>query len=87
MAIMKELKLLASQGADLNARNNAGKSPLHMAAEKGKTSTVKLLLDNGARPDTRNAKGLTPAAITQKRSNRLAYRMPDAAERTLRRGR
>lgn len=46
----KTLKLLLSRpGIDINALNNAGESPLMMAALKGDLPAAQLLLDHGAK--------------------------------------
>ena len=57
------VKLRVSQGADVNAGNRTGNTPLHWAAMFGKTDTVKYLLDSGADPDAKNEDGHTPCAL------------------------
>ncbi|WP_374696027.1 ankyrin repeat domain-containing protein [Spiroplasma endosymbiont of Polydrusus formosus] len=42
------IKFLLENGADINARNNDGNTPLHNAAKNGYLNVVKLLLENGA---------------------------------------
>lgn len=42
------VNLLLGQGADINAKNNEGRTPLFDAAWNGKTDVVKLLCDRGA---------------------------------------
>jgi quinoprotein dehydrogenase-associated probable ABC transporter substrate-binding protein len=54
------IKLLAAHGADLNARDSMGSTPLTSAAGARDSATVKLLLDLGADANARNGDGLTP---------------------------
>jgi hypothetical protein len=42
------IKSLIEHGDDINARNNRGYTPLHLAAAKGNSEVVQLLLENGA---------------------------------------
>ena len=44
------IKVHIARGDDLNARDDADNTPLMIAARKKKTSTCKLLLENGANP-------------------------------------
>ena len=45
------IKSLIAQGKDINARNIRGQTPLHLAAAKGNSDVVQLLLENGAEVD------------------------------------
>ena len=58
-------------GADVNALNDTKETPLHMAAVEGDTRTAALLLEHGANPRLRDAHGLTPRQVAQ-RKNHLA---------------
>lgn len=42
------LEHFISKGANINAKNDIGYAPLHVAAEKNKHWVVKILLENGA---------------------------------------
>ncbi|MGB7934757.1 MAG: ankyrin repeat domain-containing protein [Gammaproteobacteria bacterium] len=55
------IKSLVVQGVDINARNIRGYMPLHLAAAKGNSEVVQLLLMNGAEVDAvANGSGCTP---------------------------
>lgn len=54
------IKFLAAQGADLNARDSMGVTPLISAASARDSATVKLLLELGADANARSGDGLTP---------------------------
>ena len=47
-----EVAILLEQGADVNADNGFGVNPLYSAADWGRLELVRLLLENGARPDS-----------------------------------
>lgn len=47
-------------GAEVNIKDTAGRTPLHMAAAYGATPVARLLLDKGADPDVQDSMGLTP---------------------------
>lgn len=55
---------LLSNGADINARDRAGATPLmHAIARKGNDSMVKLLILSGANINAKNNRGYTPLMI------------------------
>ena len=51
--------LLIVEGADINALDNKGRSPLQLASESGDSATVRLLVENGAKLDVRDKDGRT----------------------------
>jgi ankyrin repeat protein len=53
------MRLLAQQGADLNAPDSRGDRPIHAAAQAGLNDTVKLLVELGADPNAKNGAGKT----------------------------
>jgi ankyrin repeat protein len=51
--------LLLDFGADVNAKNVGGNTPLHVAATRNSKESVKWLLKRGARIDIENVSGKT----------------------------
>jgi len=47
-------------GAQVNTKDTAGRTPLHMAAAYGATPVARVLLDKGADPDVQDNMGLSP---------------------------
>ncbi|XP_013391239.1 ankyrin repeat domain-containing protein 50 [Lingula anatina] len=54
------VKLLLDSGAEVNAGNRYGRTPLHEAAQAGHKDMVELLLERGADPNITNEDGSTP---------------------------
>lgn len=55
--------LLIKAGANVNARGYEDVTPLHDAALDGQLKLVKLLVERGADPTSKNQKGKTPCDI------------------------
>ena len=53
-ANVEAVKLLLDLGLDPNAQGDTGRTALHGAAHKGRERVVQLLVDHGARLDTRD---------------------------------
>jgi ankyrin repeat protein len=53
------LRLLLEHGADLNAQNRVGRTPLHRASFNGAVEVVRLLLEHGADVEAKNIVGGT----------------------------
>ena len=51
--------LLRHGDAEVNVRDKAGRTPLHLAALGGSDECVELLIDNGASVDAQDARGMT----------------------------
>jgi ankyrin repeat protein len=58
-------RLLIEAGADVNAVQQAGFTPLHAAAMTGQVDLAKLLLDRGADPGARTDDGRTALAMAR----------------------
>ncbi|HOW55229.1 MAG TPA: ankyrin repeat domain-containing protein [Syntrophorhabdaceae bacterium] len=48
------------EGADINGKNEDGRTPLHTACAHGHVNVVRLLLERGADPNARDNSGETP---------------------------
>lgn len=66
-ATLETARLALDLGADVNAVDNAGDTALHVAASLGARSVVRLLVERGARLETKNKRGQTAlgAALAQ----------------------
>ncbi len=61
-------RLLVESGAQVNAVQQGGWTPLHEVADKDQLETAELLLANGADPNARSDDGLTPLALARRKS-------------------
>lgn len=53
-------KELLTMKADVNCKNKSGRTPLHIAAQKGNAELVKILLSFGANKTIKDNLGMTP---------------------------
>jgi ankyrin repeat protein len=53
--------MLFKRGAVIDARDVDDETPLHHAAQNGRTLVAQLLLEHGADPNARNDSGETPS--------------------------
>jgi len=68
-------ELLLAHGAAINAKNDHGDTPLHLAAMMGYEDEAKLLLDNNADVNARDDKGITPVGYAEQDSHKDLARM------------
>jgi len=54
------ISMTLEYGADVNAVNALGNTPMHLAAQQGADDIIKLLATQGAKLDVKNKAGLTP---------------------------
>jgi serine/threonine protein kinase len=74
------IKLLISQGADINAKSNDGLAPLHLAVWEKSPDITELLLSQGIDINVKSNDGLTPLHIA------VWENLPDIVELLLSRG-
>jgi uncharacterized protein len=72
---IEKIRLLIEAGANINATQAGGYSPLHQAASAGKTEVVELLLVNGANPGALCDQGKYPADYARERYPEIAQRL------------
>lgn len=63
-------RALIAAGADVNAMQHGGWTPLHAAALHGNVPLVRLLLEAGANPAAKNDTGQTPAALAKTKNHK-----------------
>jgi hypothetical protein len=56
-------KLLLANKADVNAKNDRGETPLHLAAKEHRKDVAELLLAKGAEVNAKDNEGYTPFSI------------------------
>lgn len=66
---LETIRLLLESGADANAAQAGGFTPLHQAAAAGKREIVLLLLEHGALPDVRCNQGKVPSDYARERGH------------------
>jgi ankyrin repeat protein len=74
---------LLAQGANPNARQQAGVTPLHQAAHNGHAEMVKLLLAHGADRQARMDDGRTPLAMALETGKREVIDLLRAKDKTI----
>ena len=75
------IKLCLERGADINAVNSEGFTPMHGAANRGWESMIQLLYAKGAKLDIKDKEGRTPMTFAQ--GVFLAVRPPEAKPKAM----
>lgn len=71
------IKVLAESKLDFNTRDDAGDTPLHIAARRGAAQVFEWLTSQGAKLDVTNNAGITPRFLALNNTNRFArFRLP-----------
>jgi ankyrin repeat protein len=58
-----KVRLAINFGADLEAKNNSGRTPLHLASEFNRISIAKLLIEMGANLEAKDNQGRNPLHV------------------------
>jgi ankyrin repeat protein len=66
---LETARILIAQGADVNAEQAGGYTPLHQAAAAGLADLTRMLLEAGADPGCRCHQGKTPADYARERNH------------------
>ena len=66
------IKTLISEGADVNAKDKFGLTPLHVAADNGNIEITKFLVSSGAKVDAKDNDGETPLNMAVERIGSIA---------------
>ena len=69
------MKLLVEKGADVNAVNDLGMTPMHYAVQRGVDRLIEYLAGKGARFDTKNKQGRSPADLARGRTATLVKQL------------
>jgi len=75
------VKLIVEKGANVNAVNQMGETPLHGAAFRGVNDIAQLLIDKGAKLDAKDMRGWTPLFVANGLSHGDVFKaQPQTAE-------
>ncbi|HUZ59235.1 MAG TPA: ankyrin repeat domain-containing protein [Hanamia sp.] len=61
------MRIIIKNGADVNAKQMKGVTPLHSAAHNGRNELAKLLIDNGADINAKMDNGHTPLFMAEEK--------------------
>ena len=68
-------KMLIAKGANVNAANDAGMTPLHYAAQRGSDRIIEFLASQGARFDAKNKQGRSPSELARGKTAALMNKL------------
>ena len=69
------MKVLVEKGADVNAVNDLGMTPMHYAVQRGVDRVIEYLAGKGARFDVKNKQGRSPADLARGRTATLVKQL------------
>jgi len=69
------MKVLIAKGANVNAANDAGMTPLHYAAQRGSDRIIEFLASQGARFDAKNKQGRSPSELARGKTAALMNKL------------
>ena len=69
------MKALVDKGADVNAANDAGMTPMHYAVQRGVDRIIEYLASKGARFDVKNKQGRSPVDLARGRTATLVKQL------------
>ena len=69
------MKLLVEKGADVNAVNDLGMTPMHYAVQRGVDRVIEYLASKGARFDVKNKQGRSPVDLARGRTATLVKQL------------
>jgi ankyrin repeat protein len=61
--VLDDIEARIAEGVDVNARDEDGRAPLHIAARNGQVESVRVLLDKGADTNTKSQNKDTPSHL------------------------
>ena len=74
------MKVLVEKGANVNAANDAGMTPMHYAVQRGVDRIIEYLASKGARFDTKNKQGRSPADLARGKTATLVKQLSSAQQ-------
>ena len=69
------MRLLVDKGADVNAVNDQGMTPMHYAVQRGVDRIIEYLASKGARFDVKNKQGRSPADLARGKTATLVKQL------------